>query len=80
MSRIFFLTARLVRWRNDDNFYLIYGIPYDTDTGQNNFKVTDKDYKILKNININVKDKEFKIQKIKVNKKYVELVRNLLKK
>jgi murein DD-endopeptidase MepM/ murein hydrolase activator NlpD len=63
---------RLVRWRNDDNFYLIYGIPYDTETGQNNFKVTDKDYKILKNININVKDKEFKIQKIKVNKKYVE--------
>ena len=63
---------RLVKWRNDDNFYLFYGIPYDIKTGQNSLEVTDKDYKILKKINIHIKDKEFKIQKIKVNKKYTK--------
>ena len=63
---------RLVKWRNDDNFYLVYGIPYDIKIGQNSLQVTDKDYKVLKKINIYIKDKEFKIQKIKVNKKYTK--------
>jgi len=58
---------RLVKWRNNDNFYLFYGIPYDIKTGQNSLQVTDKGRNILKKINIYIKDKEFKIQKIKVN-------------
>ncbi len=63
---------RLLRWSKNNKFFLVYGISYNSKIGENKFIITDKDSNILKTINFNVLNKDFKIQKIIVDKKYVK--------
>tara|TARA_Y100000992_G_scaffold164082_1_gene110118 strand:+ start:40 stop:882 length:843 start_codon:yes stop_codon:yes gene_type:complete len=63
---------RLLKWSKNDEYYLVYGISYNSKIGNNKLLLKDRSSKVLKTININITDKDFKIQKINVNKKYTK--------
>ncbi len=65
-----FNNAKVLTYETDGKFYLVFGIPYNSDTGENSF--------MLKNGNNNfpiafaIKDKDYATQYIEVNKIYTE--------
>ncbi len=69
---IYLNNDRLLRWNKNNKFFLVYGISYNTKLGVNKFVLKDKNSNVIKNININILKKDFNIQKINVDKKYVK--------
>ena len=69
---IYLNNDRLLRWNKNNKFFLVYGISYNSKLGENKFILKDKNYNVLKTININILKKDFNIQKINVDKKYIQ--------
>ena len=68
-SDILLNNEKLLTIEYKNNFFLIYGIPYDSPLGENNLKI-----KINSNIsylNFNIQDKNFDTQHINVSSKYI---------
>ena len=68
-SDILLNNEKLLTIEYKNNFFLIYGIPYDSPLGKNNLKI-----KINSNIsylNFNIQDKNFDTQHINVSSKYI---------
>ena len=67
INREFFYKNNLITTVNENNKpYLLFGIPYDSSVGTNSFVFTAQTYK--KVIKLNIEQKEFGSQNIKINK------------
>ena len=71
---------KILKWNKDNKFYLLYGLSYHLKTEQHSFEIKNKDGDVLREIRINIVQKNFKTQKINVNKKYTEPTKKILEK
>jgi murein DD-endopeptidase MepM/ murein hydrolase activator NlpD len=71
---------KILKWNKGNKFYVLYGLSYHLKTEQHNFEIKNKDGAVLREIGINIVQKNFKTQKIKVNKKYTKPTDEILKK
>ena len=71
---------KILKWNKDNKFYVLYGLSYHLKTEQHNFEIKNKDGAVLREIGINIVQKNFRTQKIKVNKKYTKPTDEILKK
>jgi murein DD-endopeptidase MepM/ murein hydrolase activator NlpD len=62
--------VNLLTYSKGQKFFLIYGIPYNSNVGSNIIKITSNPNLIDKTINFKIKNKDFKTQFITVSKKY----------
>jgi murein DD-endopeptidase MepM/ murein hydrolase activator NlpD len=62
--------VNLLTYSKGQKFFLIYGIPYNSNVGLNIIKITSKSGLIDKIINFEIKNKDFQTQFITVSKKY----------
>ncbi len=77
---LFINNQQLLTWKDKNKFYLIYGVPYSSQIKQYTYKVQNKNKATLKKITINVIKKDFKTQRIKVNKKYTSPSKDIMQK
>ena len=63
---------KILKWNKDNKFYVLYGLTYQLKTEQHNFEIKNQDGAVLREIGINIVQKNFRTQKIKVNKKYTK--------
>ena len=71
---------KILKWNKDNKFYVLYGLSYHLKTEQHNFEIKNKDGAVLREIGINIVQKSFRTQKIKVNKKYTKPTDKILEK
>jgi len=71
---------KILKWNKDNKFYVLYGLSYHLKTEQHNFEIKNKDGTVLREIGINIVQKNFRTQKIKVNKKYTKPTDKILEK
>jgi murein DD-endopeptidase MepM/ murein hydrolase activator NlpD len=71
---------KILKWNKDNKFYVLYGLSYHLKTEQHNFEIKNKDGAVLREIGINIVQKNFRTQKIKVNKKYTKPTDEILEK
>lgn len=71
---------KILKWNKDNKFYVLYGLSYQLKTEKHNFEIKNKDGAVLREIRINIVQKNFRTQKIKVNKKYTKPTDEILKK
>ena len=62
--------VNLLTYSKGQKFFLIYGIPYNSNVGSNIIKITNNSSLIDKIINFKIKNKDFQTQFITVSKKY----------
>ena len=63
---------KIIRWSDSNKYYLVYGIPYATNYGYKELVVKNQSNNIIKNIHLDIVDKKYDIQRINVNKKFIE--------
>lgn len=71
---------RILKWNKDNKYYLLYGISYHSESNQHNLEVKNEIGTVLRKVKINIMPKDYRIQKININKKYTEPSERLLKK
>ena len=71
---------KILKWNKDNKFYVLYGLSYHLKTEQYSFEIKNKDGAVLREIRINIVQKNFRTQKIKVNKKYTKPTDKILEK
>jgi len=71
---------KILKWNKDNKFYVLYGLSYHLKTEQHSFEIKNKDGVVLREIGINIVQKNFRTQKINVNKKYTEPTDKILEK
>jgi len=71
---------KILKWNKNNKFYVLYGLSYHLKTEQHNFEIKNQDGAVLREIGINIVQKNFRTQKIKVNKKYTKPTDEILKK
>jgi murein DD-endopeptidase MepM/ murein hydrolase activator NlpD len=71
---------KILKWNKGNKFYVLYGLSYHLKTEQHNFEIKNKDGAVLREIGINIVQKNFRTQKINVNKKYTKPTDKILKK
>ena len=71
---------KILKWNKDNKFYVLYGLSYHLKTEQHSFEIKNKDGAVLREIGINIVQKNFRTQKINVNKKYTKPTDKILKK
>ena len=71
---------KILKWNKGNKFYVLYGLSYHLKTEQHNFEIKNKDGAVLREIGINIVQKNFRTQKIKVNKKYTKPTDEILEK
>ena len=63
---------KIIKWSDSNKYYLVYGIPYATNYGYKELVVKNQSNNIIKNIHLDIVDKKYDIQRINVNKKFIE--------
>ena len=63
---------KIIKWSDSNKYYLVYGIPYTTNYGYKELVVKNQSNNIIKNIHLDIVDKKYDIQRINVNKKFIE--------
>ncbi len=63
---------KIIKWSDSNKYYLVYGIPYATNYGYKELVVKNQSNNIIKNIHLDIVDKKYDIQRISVNKKFIE--------
>ena len=71
---------KILKWNKDNKFYVLYGLSYHLKTEQHSFEIKNKDGVVLREIGINIVQKNFRTQKINVNKKYTKPTDKILEK
>ena len=71
---------KILKWNKDNKFYVLYGLSYHLKTEQYSFEIKNKDGAVLREIRINIVQKNFRTQKINVNKKYTKPTDKILEK
>ena len=71
---------KILKWNKDNKFDVLYGLSYHLKTEQHNFEIKNQDGAVLREIGINIVQKNFRTQKIKVNKKYTKPTDKILEK
>jgi murein DD-endopeptidase MepM/ murein hydrolase activator NlpD len=71
---------RILKWSKGDKFYLLYGLSYHLKAEQHSFEIKNKNGTVLREIGINILPKDFKIQRINVDKKYTQPSKEILEK
>ena len=70
-SSVFLDNQRLLAIRHKDKNFLIYGIPYDSELGENSLEI--KINNDIRRLDFNIKPKFFDTQKIRISSKYSNL-------
>ena len=78
-SDLYIDNQKILTWRYMDKFYAVYGIPYNSKIGNNRLTIKNEMNKVIKNISMNIKQKNFLTQKIIINKKYTQPDKSILK-
>ena len=63
---------KIIKWSDSNKYYLVYGIPYATNYGYKELVVKNQSNNIIKNIHLDIVNKKYDIQRISVNKKFIE--------